>query len=281
MGLRARSGNRRGASTLIELLVVIFVLGVLMSLLLPSLKRSMDLASATMCRSNLREIGRSLSVYRFESEGWLPMNDPEQPQAELRNENGPWFAKLFPTYMPDPLVLRCPKDPFGFRLQQARDKIRDPEVADFASYGINDFLMRAGGGYLANVDRHPPKRPHDTILAADLGPDSERGGPNRSSLRMGPSRNGSLLMWSDGYDPLTDRQSDTWVTSRHVHGINMLTLEGGIREVRTTDTLRSPIQRYYSYCAAAGCTLCNELGLQHYSFAKDRLFWYTGRIPTE
>ncbi len=275
--LRARGDAKRRASTLIELLVVVALISFLLSLLLPSLKRSTDMAAATVCRHHLREIGRSLDMYRMENDGWLPSVAPVSAGALKREEAEPWFRKLFPTYLADPMLLRCPKDPFGYRLATTSTRIRDPVVADFASYGLNNFLMTIAGGRLAHVDRNAPRRPLDTILSADLGPD--RGtGPTRGGTIAGPSRNESLLMWGDGFDPFSDSMPSPWVTTRHGDGIHMLTIAGGVRDVRTTEMLRSPIQMRYPRCLAGGCTLCAELKLYHYSFAKDQLFWWTGPI---
>ena len=278
--VRARRDAKQRASTLIELLVVVAIIGFLLSLLIPSLKRSTDMASATVCRYHLREIGHSLTLYRIENDGWLPPAETST-SSPLKHESAePWFGKLYPTYLPDPMVLRCPKDPFGFRMATVSSRIRDPVVADFASYGLNNFILTVAGGRLAHVDRNGPRRPLDTILSADLGPDDGVANP-RSGTGVGPQRNDSLLMWGDGFDPFSDEVPRPWVTTRHGHGIHMLTLAGGVRDVRTTDILRSPIQKRYPRCAAGGCTLCIELKLYHYSFAKDQLFWWTGPVPPD
>src|SRR3990170_8145494 len=99
---RARSGASRRASSLIELLVVIAIIGFLLSLLIPSLKRSTDMASATVCRHHLRELGRSLDMYRMENDGWLPVAAPVLSNPLERENPEPWFGKLFPSYIPDP-----------------------------------------------------------------------------------------------------------------------------------------------------------------------------------
>lgn len=280
LALRARSGADRRASSLIELLAVIGIIGFLLSLLIPSLKRSTDMASKTVCRHHLREVGRSMDMYRMESDGWLPLIAPVATGPMKIETTEPWFGKLYPTYLPDPMVLRCPKDPFGFRMNSVANRIHDPEVADFASYGLNDFMMTLGGGRLAHVDRNPPRRPLDTILAADIGPDTGRVS-GQNAIEVGPSRNDSLLMWSDGFDPFEDGGASPWVTTRHGDGIHVLTLAGGIRDVRTFEVLHSPIQKQYPRCAAGGCTLCADMSLYHYSFAKDHLFWWTGPVPPD
>ncbi len=286
----ARRSRSRKAFTLLELLVVISTIGLLIGLLLPSLKRSMELAKATTCKSNLRQLGTSLYLYRLENDGWLP----QSPVADVPANTGrrgqplrePWFGQLFPTYLTDPLALRCPKDPFGFRVNSVNNRYRDPSVADFSSYGMNNFILTAGEALQLNPDRRPPKRPHDTILAADIGPDREfRAAPSRARATesdtaiVGPERNSSLLLWSDGFDPFARSRRDSWVTTRHGHGIHMVTLTNDVRDVRTTNVLDRPVQTRYDNCASGGCTFCLELELPHYSFARDRLFWWTGPLP--
>lgn len=280
-------GNRRRASTLIELLVVVFMIGILISILLPSLRRSMDLARGAICQSNLRSVGQVLTQYQIENEGWIPSVDrfaagiasTAVGVQEDRPTNRAWFFKLFPTYLQDPMVLTCPEDPYNYRMSNARTRLEEPYVAEYASYGLNSFMLRAGGGFLANVERHKPRWPRNTILVADLGPDIVRFG-RTAPEGVGPARNQAMMMWTDGLDPFSGRAANPWVTTRHNHGMNALTLTMDVRSVRTKEVLESPIRRRYEDCASGGCTLCNELGLFHYSFAKDRLFWWTGPTPT-
>jgi hypothetical protein len=94
----------------------------------------------------------------------------------------------------------------------------------------------------------------------------------------GPSRNGGLLMVDDGYDPFGD-SINPWVTTRHMRGINVLTITAGVRVAHTADMPK--LSDYYGQCAAGGCTLCTQFEIEHYSFARDRLFWWTGPVTPE
>lgn len=268
------SVRRRGA-TLLELLVVISLIGLLVGIMIPSLSRSMSAAANTMCKNNLREVGYALALYQYDNDGWLP--NAKVPSAGLVSvrDSEPWFGKLFPMYLQDPAMLTCPEDPQRYRMLEAGHDIHDPIVSDYSSYGINQFILTAGGGELAQTQRVSPSRPLDTILAADSGPDKSGSGV-RAFGAEGPDRNASLLMWDDGFDPFVPRpSSNSWVTVRHAHGINMLTMGGGVRGASSRRVLKRPLRRYYSDCAAGRCAFCNTLRLPHYSFASDRLYWWT------
>lgn len=266
--------------TLIELLVVISMIAFLIALLIPSLKRSVKLASATICQHNLKQIGVSLLMYTNDNNGWLPVTKvAEASVASAEPQSSAWFAMLHPTYMNDSMLMRCPSDPFGSRLEYYRDRIEDPAAADAVSYGLNQFIMTAGGGYLADTERREPKRPNQTILAADLGPDDMRF-ETRVRTVEGPGRNGSLMAWNGGWDPFSEQTNSTWLTRRHGHGIHMLAMDYSVHAVGSDAVLRSPVKRTYPNCKSGGCALCN-LRTPHYSFAKDQLFWWTGPIPAE
>ena len=255
------------------------MIGLLMSALIPSLKQSMDVAAATVCKHNLRELGHCLELYRMDNDGWLPPAVRRTQEIESLGQRDPWFSKLYPTYLSDPMMLTCPEDPYRYRMTQVTAQLRDPTVAEYASYGINSFIAASGGGFLAN-DRRQPSRPHDTMLMADLGPDFAASTPQTTGI-VGPVRNASLMSWDDGFNPFTGRSLSPWLTQRHRGGINVLTLEGGVRDARTVDLLHTEMKRFYDRCAVGGCTFCNELRLAHYSFARAHLYWWTGSTPTE
>jgi len=62
----------RAAFTLIELLVVIAIISLLVSILLPSLKKAKGLAMAVVCANNERSIGIASQLYRGDSDDYFP-----------------------------------------------------------------------------------------------------------------------------------------------------------------------------------------------------------------
>jgi type II secretory pathway pseudopilin PulG len=275
----ARGAERQRATTLLEMLVVVAVVGILVSMLLPSFKRSLRMAATTICMHNLRSFGQALEMYRDDNRGWLPASAPPLKTALASGSgNESWFHKIVPHYLNDPMVLTCPDDPFRFRMLRA--SLRDPNITEYPSYGLNSFVLTANGGTLADVERRRPARPLNTILAADMGPDQIGG--LQSKYGSGPPRNSSLLATDDGYDPWVPEKTFPWLTTRHGTGIHMLTMEGGVRSAHTKDTVNARIQTYYQDCAAGGCGLCQASALNrfvwHYSFASDSLYWWTGAV---
>src|SRR4030095_9028685 len=85
------SHPKRAAFTLIELLVVVAIIGILASLLLPTVTKAKTAALSASCQSNLRQFGVALAMYRDDRRAY-PVTLWESDDRVLNN----WAAMLAP-----------------------------------------------------------------------------------------------------------------------------------------------------------------------------------------
>ncbi|MGB9625650.1 MAG: type II secretion system protein [Phycisphaerae bacterium] len=288
--------------TLIELLVVIAIIALLISLLLPSLGDARRQAQAVVCASNSKQIYLALAIYQHDHAGYLPWTlwseyDHNYPPEDPAPKRELWFYKICDPgrgkkYLGDPNALVCPGDPFRSRFDfEARH--RSPLAprhyvisVPSCGYGLNYLLRHWAHGLNAgssrpsyNIDRHPPKRPSNTILMAEVGPDDKLVYAPVSQGTSQPWRDAGRLIWDDGARPWYSGPS--WLTARHLGRINMTAMDGGIQRVRTVELLRKKITTPpYPNCKAGGCYFCNyEASTPHYDFSFAKLYWWTGPYP--
>jgi len=117
-----RQPHARTAFTLVELLVVIGIIAVLISILMPALRRARQHAQRTACLSQMRQIGVALAGYCAEHKGRTPVqiydavrnwgdpavyDSPPLPNGgHLVNRSG--FAALLPYLGAEKRVFACP-----------------------------------------------------------------------------------------------------------------------------------------------------------------------------
>jgi len=77
--------NQKGF-TLIELLVVIAIIGILASMLLPTLAKAKKKANRLKCSNNIGQIGKAFIASGGDYDGWLPWNLTNEDKVAVANE---------------------------------------------------------------------------------------------------------------------------------------------------------------------------------------------------
>jgi len=149
--------------TLLELMVVVAIIGILMSILLPSLNKARRQAMGAVCKNNLKQIS-------FLTSSYLENNNERYMKVPHHNNNvhPNWylfFTQIEPTVLPEPQrkVLECP---VIFSLYPPNNT-----PSYHRNYGINKFLP----GFLSTEIKDPT----DMILIGDgFNHNTNNGNPN-------------------------------------------------------------------------------------------------------
>ena len=133
----ARSRKSLHGFTLVELLVVISIIALLLSILMPSLRRARDQAKSIVCRVNVRSISMAWLMYADDNNGKLVGPDPyrqsgfawvEEPLPPYSLEekwDGIRRGKLFDYVGRSVKVFHCPAD------------MRHKKPPEFPAYSLN------------------------------------------------------------------------------------------------------------------------------------------------
>jgi prepilin-type N-terminal cleavage/methylation domain-containing protein len=123
------SDHKKGF-TLVELLVVISIIALLLAIIMPALGKAREQAQKTICLSNLKQIGIGTLLYAEDNLGFFPRVIGMPNGAETLNlVNQRWF--LYPKYIRDEQVFKCPAIPMNHPCIEYRKKAGNPPYVHY------------------------------------------------------------------------------------------------------------------------------------------------------
>jgi len=209
--------------TLIELLVVIAIIALLLSILLPALKKSKKRAQMVVCRSNIRQIGIAAYLYAGANDTYIPRG----------GAFGTWF-KCFLPYLGQESnegdyrnvkIYRCPSF---------------PEKRQTVCFVVNSWTFDSNvdqqGHEIAEPTKYNTfKNPVSTVYLAD----NENGSWRPIIEEEGDPDVLRLDVWNSGHLPGSTSQDITWgrrvAKDRHRQGANYLYLDWHAEYIATED----------------------------------------------
>lgn len=158
---------RRRGFTLVELLVVVSIIALLISILLPSLKRARDQARQTVCASNMRGLVMAVHTYATANDDHLVTVGLSHGGSV--NEHAAWINTLRRDFGNE-LLARCPADTSKHWREPApgtTDQLRR------TSYATNYYTIKpiAGQGPFDRLSLF--KRPSATIYLVELAEEGQ------------------------------------------------------------------------------------------------------------
>jgi prepilin-type N-terminal cleavage/methylation domain-containing protein len=110
--------DKRKAFTLIEVLVVIAIIGLLVSILIPSMSRARAASQRVACSSNLKQIGVVMRIYIGEHRDRMPhaSSMPSISSLPLETDEAISISDVFAKRLGgDISIFKCPSDPGSAR----------------------------------------------------------------------------------------------------------------------------------------------------------------------
>lgn len=255
--------------TLIELLVVISIIAVLMSIMMPALRKAKSLARRAQCSSNERTIMTAMQVYLSDNNNvfypaqngsrWFDLGKSSKNTGDVlygteRTSSGAatsqaalaYWGTMYSQYGADKEVFKCPSKKVNDSFWNVQNP-GDEKTFDYSDYGLNGFICwknptdenaivyNPGNGHRRYDDF---KRPSDTIVLNDHWEPmlDDNGDMYYINLKATYKYNGeNLAQWKvlATSDPQKNGSSvdECW---RHDRSSNILWLDGHVSNLKET-----------------------------------------------
>ena len=196
--------------SLVELLVVIAIIGILSSLLLPSLGNARKASQRSVCVNNLKQQNVALFLFNDDAE-FMPL-------APIGNDASQWKSQLF-SYMGDigdaTDFHRAELGEGAFLCPNSNSAATDLGMK--GGYGYNPYLNYTAGIFgTERVTFNEISDPTETVATADNSDNS--------------------LVWLDAWI-LWPSAGEFWVSSRHKNGLNLMWVDGHVSQEKRVTVL--------------------------------------------
>ena len=129
------SSLKRERFTLIELLVVIAIIAILAGMLLPSLKRTKDVAMSISCTNNQKQISLGRMAYRDAYNDCTPPYSTADATPDATNKASLWVANVVKNgFLSSSAVFVCPARAHADSIYEIRKKLLENTAKSWVSY---------------------------------------------------------------------------------------------------------------------------------------------------
>ncbi len=243
--------SKKRGFTLVELLVVIAIIALLLTIMLPGLRRARELAQAVICRSNLRQWGLMWSTYANDHDQKLPPGYDER----IGYQRGAWILGVRGYLQPGDDILLCPRAGTetiyehggvfsAYLMGDPGDHGMEDWDAEVCSYGMNNFASSLQGTGAGNPQGRPAQDYWETITPDRVSLNNvpmmmdamwRGGGPHTGNADAYsiPSVHPDSLEYDDEWH--VNNEMHHFFIPRHRNGVNMVFLDMSVDHVPLGD----------------------------------------------
>ena len=193
--------------TLIELLVVVAIIGILASILMPSLSKAREKAKSAVCLSTQRQINIASVGYLADFERMIPLalNEPSPPGAIYTSGYAHWWPDILNFESEE--EFSCPS------VNSRGIGLGHPQIGRWLNVGIKESSV---------------KDPVNTVMFADSAKINNVGQPDPDKWEATEPLKGQLFFRTPTNEPwYSDNSSHGQrVINRHVGRLNSLFVDG-------------------------------------------------------